>query len=489
MTQSIYGLRKICQTRQRIEGGRGFVTARMAYTTAICMVLLQGCSGQNSEAPTTTQLHTDVIGIEERFLTPTFWINKTNDDTPILSVQKISALNSTAFASADTMVDLRHFPTDLSSDQTVAMLRTVSRVPTTPRYFADGSEVGETDFARYEDSLNLHAIAAANSVRFGLVVKRAHMRTYPTDDAVYKTEIPTNIDRFQENGLFPADAVAILHQSKDGEWLLVQSYNYLAWVRREAIAVGNRDEILEYRDRQSFIVVTGDKVFTTFNPELAAVSELQFDMGTRLPLADRKAVGNNLRGQNPYTSYVVDLPIRDEAGQLRFEPALIARNQDVAPGYLPYTRQNIIRQSFKFLGERYGWGHSFNARDCTGFVSEIYKTFGIYLPRNSGDQGRSSIGDNVRFADTSLENSKSEALQLMDVGDLIYIPGHVMLYLGEVDGHPYVIHDVDSLSYNTPDGEFYSGVLSGVSVTPLLPLRSTQDRSYVDSIASIKKVN
>ena len=23
------------------------------------------------------------------------------------------------------------------------------------------------------------------------------------------------------------------------------------------------------------------------------------------------------------------------------------------------------------LGERYGWGHSYNARDCTGFIMEI----------------------------------------------------------------------------------------------------------------------
>jgi cell wall-associated NlpC family hydrolase len=160
----------------------------------------------------------------------------------------------------------------------------------------------------------------------------------------------------------------------------------------------------------------------------------------------------------------------------------------VTRGYLPYTRQNLLRQSFKFLGERYGWGHSYNARDCSGFVSDVYKTFGILLPRNSGDQGLSAIGSNLRFDRATLAEARVESLQSLEVGDLIYMPGHVMMYLGEVNGEPYVIHDVHGLSYDTADGEYSSGVLSGVSVTPLLPLRAGNDRSYVDSIASIKKI-
>lgn len=34
--------------------------------------------------------------------------------------------------------------------------------------------------------------------------------------------------------------------------------------------------------------------------------------------------------------------------------ALIARYNDINEDYLPYTRENIVRQAFKSLGERYG---------------------------------------------------------------------------------------------------------------------------------------
>lgn len=466
---------------------------RTPIIATLCIGILAACSDKNAEpdAPVSDRLlQSDVIGMEERFLTPSFWIEKTSDrEELVLTAQQIVALNKNSFATDKTMVDLSDYPDEFAADKLTAAIRTISRVPDTPRYYPDGTLLTDDDYARYEASLNLQSIADGKPVEFGLVVQRANMRSYPTDDAIYKTPTPDNLDRFQENGLFPADVVAVLHASSDGEWRLVQSFNYLAWVRATAIAIGDRQTILDYSNRPDFVVVTGSKVFTNFNPEQPAVSELQLDMGIRLPLASHEVTGNNVYGQNPYASYAVELPVRDENGRLQLLPALIARSQDVTPGYLPYTRENLINQAFKFLGERYGWGHAYNARDCTGFVSEIYKTFGIFLPRNSGDQGRSDIGNNIRFDDATLADTKIDALKKLQVGDLIYIPGHVMIYLGEIDGKPYVIQDVSALAYNSDAGEFYSGVLSGVSVTPLLPLRATEDRSYLDSITSIKKIN
>ena len=235
-------------------------------------------------------------------------------------------------------------------------------------------------------------------------------------------------------------------------------------------------------------MITGDKVLTSFNPEVPALSELQLDMGIRVPLADPADNSNNLYGQNPYASYTVLLPLRNTAGELEIKPALIARKEDVHKGFIPFTRENITRQAFKFLGERYGWGHSYNARDCTGFVMEIYKTFGIYMPRNTGQQGSGSFGENKRFTADSSEEEKLQALQKMDIGDLIYVPGHVLMYIGDVDGEPYVIHDVSVFRYIDDDGEYYEGTLNGVSVTPLIPLYGSRESSYVEQMYNIKRV-
>jgi cell wall-associated NlpC family hydrolase len=280
----------------------------------------------------------------------------------------------------------------------------------------------------------------------------------------------------------------VLHVSTDKEWAFVQSYNYAAWARSSNIAISDRQTIGDYKNSSPFIVVTGDKVSTSFNPEVPALSELQLDMGIRVPLANPEAVGNNLHGQNPYASYTVLLPLRTQEGRLEIKPALIARNKDVKRGYIPFTRENIVRQAFKFLGERYGWGHSYNARDCTGFVMEVYKTFGILMPRNTGQQGTGNFGENTRFTSESSRDEKLEALKRMDIGDLIYVPGHVLMYTGDVNGEPYVLHDVSVFRYIDENGKYYEGVLNGVSVTPLIPLYGSKESTYVDQIYNIKRI-
>src|SRR3546814_6380766 len=74
---------------------------------------------------------------------------------------------------------------------------------------------------------------------------------------------------------------------------------------------------------------------------------------------------------------------------------LLQKNADSASDYLPLTRANIIRQGFRFLGERYGWGHGYNGRDCSGFVSEVYRSMGVQLPRNTSDQSVSPALDQL----------------------------------------------------------------------------------------------
>ena len=81
-----------------------------------------------------------------------------------------------------------------------------------------------------------------------------------------------------------------------------------------------------------------------------------------------------------------------------------------------------------------------------------------------------------------------EAVARLDVGDLIYIPGHVMMYVGQIDGMPWVIHDTNGGSVLGADGEVRSLALNGVSLTPLLPLRFGKQHDYVDRITNIVHV-
>jgi len=465
---------------------------KIPLTTAL-MALLTACGPQkaplqHSATAPADPFVSDVIGVTEKHLSPEYWTKASSGAEILMTPSEIRAFNTANIAAGKTLYDLASLPRTLSKDELVARIRSISNIPAYPRIFTDGTAVTPDDFARYEANLNLEAIKDENPLRFALAVRRAPLRTYPTSELLFSAGADNrDIERFQESALFPADVAVVLHESADGFWYLVQSDNYIAWARKKDIAIGNRAAILAYKAAKNFLVVTGDKVHTTFNPEVPEVSEVQLDMGVRLPLDRPQEFQHNLYGQNPYLSHMVKLPVRRADGNLAFRHALIARNKDVSIGYLPFTEENIIRQAFKFLGERYGWGHRYNGRDCTGFVSEVYKTFGILLPRNSGDQAGSAIGDNIRFDDSTPRDAKHAVLRKSRVGDLVYMPGHVMMILGQSDGQPFVIHDVSGLGYLRGE-EIYKGALNGVSITPIIPLQTNPDRTYVDTISTIKSI-
>ncbi len=457
----------------------------------------EGTKDQPKSPKTTTKASvqgdpfvSDVPLVQAQYLSPAFWL-RPGMDKVLMSADEITAYNQNSIAIDDTLTDLSTLPDTLDADALEARIRSISNIPKYKRIYADGAPVSEDDFARYEAMLNLEAIKPENAVRFALVVKRTSIRTYPTDDTVFSHDADNrDIDRFQESALFPGDAVAVLHTSTDGAWALVQSYNYIAWAPLESLAIGPRDTVLDYGQGDNFLMITGAKVHAVYNPDVPAVSELQLDMGIRLPLSRPQKLANDLYGQNPYLSHMVILPVRTDDGGLEFAHALINRNKDVHIGYLPYTEANIVKQGFKFLGERYGWGHRYNGRDCTGFVSEVYKTFGLKLPRNSGDQAKSNIGLNMRYGQDDdpdlLLKLRTKRLKSAKVGDLVYIPGHVLMIIGQQDGQPFALHDVTGLGYLKPDGTFYKGTLNQVSLTPVLPLRTSNERSYLEKITTIK---
>jgi cell wall-associated NlpC family hydrolase len=211
-------------------------------------------------------------------------------------------------------------------------------------------------------------------------------------------------------------------------------------------------------------------------------------MGTRVPHLNAVPPTAVINGQLAYAAWPVQLPVRTEDGQLAFSPALIPRNADVAREPLPLTRANILRQAFKFLGERYGWGHDYNGRDCSGFVSEVYRSMGVLMPRNTSDQARSPAFDRIAFDATTTPEQRTAALRRLQVGDLVYVPGHVMMVIGRERGEPWVIHDVQGVSVRNAQGALQRIPLNAVSVTPLLPLLAGESQAMTDRITAIVRM-
>jgi hypothetical protein len=430
-----------------------------------------------------------VIGVEDRHLTADYWIKKLQQPNQvILDRQAIAAQNGRLHQLDASIHDVEGLPASFSAQQVRDWVSKLSSPPTRTLYDVKGQEVSKQALDEIVANTALDAIPASTQARYALVVKRADLRAFPTRTRVFRSNDDTDIDRFQESALFPGTAAVILHGSRDGQWSFVVSPMYAAWVENQYLAEGPRDVVFAYGHRTPTLVVTGPTVHTVHTPEQPGVSELQLDMGVRVPLLKDWPADKPVNGQHPYTSWVIELPVRGADDKLELVPALLPKNADVATEYLPLTKANLLQQGFKFLGERYGWGHSYNTRDCSGFVSEVYRSFGVELPRNTSDQGVSPALNRIAFTDQDDRAKRMKVVRDLQVGDLIYIPGHVMMVIGKENGQTYLIHDTTGITYKNNQGEIVRASLNAVSVTPLEPLLAGSDKTFVDRIYSIQRI-
>lgn len=472
---------------------RDFIVRRLSLATALAsLTLLSSCAGQrvadirNEALPPTMQ---GVPNVGEAQLDPGFWIKRQPAaNAPLLDAATVATRNAHLFARDASMHDLTAMPATLAGTQVRSWIEAMSSRPMRTLYDMQGKEIPASTLDALASNLALDAIPASQPARYGLVVARAPLRSFPTLQRVFSRQGDTDIDRWQESAEFPGTPVVIAHASADGKWLFVVSPRYAAWTPAQYVAAGTREQVLHYyKDEGPYRVITGAKPRLVYTPDNAALSELPLDMGTRLP--DFGATdARTIQSQAPAFHWTVSVPMRLDDGSLDFALVLLPRTADSHLGPLPLTRANIIGQAFKFLGERYGWGHDYNSRDCSGFVSEVYASMGLILPRNTSAQAVSPVFHRTHFEDSVLRSKRMVAIDALDVGDLIYIPGHVMMFIGRIGDTPYVIHDTNGGTVLEPDGTLRSLKLNGVSVTPLTALYFDAEHDYIDRISNIVRV-
>jgi cell wall-associated NlpC family hydrolase len=463
-----------------------FCAVLLAFGLAASAVQARG----NADTVSTTAIPpSGVMGVGDAQLTPEYWIGlQKQPDREILSRPEIEAENAKLLQVDSSMHDLRALPASLAREQVLGWINGLSERPTKPMYDVDGRQVTAATLDAMVDNLALSRIPAQEPTRYGLVVRRASLRTFPSNLRVFSRKGDTDIDRFQETAEFPGVPVAIVHTSRDGKWLFVISPRYAAWTEKENVAEGSAAQVFGYVDKKPYRVITGATERTVFTREVPEVSQLQLDMSMRVPLQVDLPPDQPVNGQTPYATYTLQLPLRAADGRLQFTPALLQKNTDSAADYLPLTAANIIRQAFKFLGERYGWGHSYDGRDCSGFVSDVYRSMGVQMPRNTSKQAISPALEHRTFTAADSSEERLKAAHALQVGDLVYIPGHVMMVIGQRDGQPYVINDVGGMTYRKSDGSFGQVKLNSVAVMPLLPNQFNDHQTYVDRMTSIVRI-
>jgi hypothetical protein len=420
-------------------------------------------------------------GIENHMLSSDFWIKKIKDPGKvIMNDSEIIEFNKSTFSKVKFMCNLSLYKESLSKEELIGIIEGYT-LPETIRYDKNGEKVQKDFYDKIINNTNIDEVEESNEVKFGIATKNMRVRSFPTDEGSFDSDNDIEFDLFQETECQAIEPVVILHTSQDNEWFFIQMYNYNGWVRKSGIAIGkSREEVFDYCNTDKFLIVTGNKISTQFNHYDSRISQNTFYMGTKIQQETNNII--EVGNQTNVFNYVVKLPVMDIYGKLEFKNALISFMEEVRSGYLPYTRENILKQAFKLQGDRYDWGNNHYGRDCSSFVMYVYKTCGILLPRN-GDQQEMGEGIFYKINENASIYERNILFKKIAPGAEIFMDGHVMLYIGEDKGEYFMIHDF--YRYGSLEGDTIKPIyVNEVAITSTLMLTS-KGKKFIETFIAL----
>ena len=297
------------------------------------------------------------------------------------------------------------------------------------------------------DKMNYSALEVEKDfpVKKAICVRRSDMRLVPdetffSDDKEYWFD-----DIAQNSGILVGEPVLVLWESKGGDWLYVRAAFCNGWVRSADFAFCSDVEFERYFDyaeknSRDFVTIIEER-FTLLsdyivNTDDESFGDMELFMGTFRFTASWTDFEGAFPFREPYASFLVELPYRKKDGSLGIAHASIPAGK-CNLGLLDFTAKNVLNLAFKPLGNRYGWGGMAKNRDCSEYLKDIYRCFGFNFPRNSRAQ-LSMAGKTLDFEEKSLYE-REKLISSLEEGTVMGFPGHVFMYLGNVDGKIYVI--------------------------------------------------
>ncbi len=264
-------------------------------------------------------------------------------------------------------------------------------------------------------------------------------------------------DYLQNSRVHPGEPLYLSHFSRDGDWAFVEASYASGWVPARDVARAGETFRRAWR--------RFDRVAITREGLVLKDEEGRFlsraSVGTILPVTGRKS-----------RSFLVAVPVRDFSGEAHVVEAP-APCGAVSPFPVSADAWNVTGIASQMMGQPYGWGGFLGKRDCSATVRDLFLPFGIWLPRNSGAQAKA--GRFVSFK--GLGRQAKESL-LLEEGipfvTLVTMRGHIMLYVGEREGRPLVLHNTWGLKTRI-EGREGRHIIGKTVITTLTPGRELPD--------------
>lgn len=290
-----------------------------------------------------------------------------------------------------------------------------------PIYRAKGSIIPASVYNQWIDNADYDSI---NSKKYkAITIRRTDVKALPTSSAFFRDPKKTGegfpFDYNQNSALHINIPLFISHFSKDKRWAFVRASYSFGWIKTSDLALVDSDFIKTFQN-DNYAMVIKDNLRLYNNDKDVSIVKL----GALFPISKDQ-------------QYLV--ASRDSKGRAHIQKVKVSNANIIAKKPLPFTAKNVGMLAKEFYGEPYGWGGSYECRDCSATTRDFLGAFGIFLRRNSSKQAED--GDNISIEGLAKSNKKKKIIKDAEpFRSLLYVPGHIVLYLGEYKGEPVIMH-------------------------------------------------
>jgi len=291
-----------------------------------------------------------------------------------------------------------------------------------PIYRAKGSVIKASTYNKWISNAHYEEI---NSKKYkAITIRRTNVKALPTSAAYYRDPKKTGegfpFDYNQNSALHINVPLLISHFSRDKRWAFVQASYSFGWIKTSDLALVSSDFIKKFKNDNYAMVIKDNLRLYNDKKDISLVK-----LGALFPIAkDGK-------------HYLI--ASRDKKGRANLEKVIATKLNIIAKKPLPFTPKNVAMVAKEFYGEPYGWGGSYECRDCSATTRDFLGPFGIFLRRNSSKQAKD--GSNINIKGLSKAKKKKKIIKYAEpFRSLLHVPGHIVLYLGQYKGEPVIMH-------------------------------------------------
>ncbi len=270
------------------------------------------------------------------------------------------------------------------------------------------------------------------TVEYGLTIKTANLRRFPTNEFCYKRVRNAGegypFDYFQYSSLWIATPVAILTKTKDGLWYFVNSQNNKGWVKSDELVIITKKQSEDFQ-KMNFATPLNDKAI------IKGKKTYKIFLGTLLPLISNKLL----------------LPNKTFNNRLVYDKVQLTSSFSRFP--IKFTKDNVKHLLSELHHFKYTWGGLNEGRDCSSTLKDFYTPFALWLPRNSIQQ--SKVGQEIELKGTPVEKEYFVTQKAIPFLSTLYKKGHIVLYVGKSKGKSIIFQNVWGIKAYHNDKQLY----------------------------------